>query len=1346
MNFYVKKIFVFCVFFWPLLGRAQKVSFDHFSVENGLSQNSVLSIAQDKRGFMWFGTRYALNKFDTRRFKVYKGGSKGTKWLSSDEYIRALLVDRGNVLWVGSINGLNRYNEETDSFEQILSTPASTSISANLINYIFEDSFGRIWIATNNGLNLLTDKKKNRFKRYFYKPESQQQTAVTAIAQDKKGIFWIATSNGLISFSLSKGKICTYRHKDVDAIVNSVSDNFIAALLTDKNNAVWVGTKKTGLIRLDEQGTVTSFVHNTDRSSISSNDVRKMIVATDGKLWIGTLNGLNCYDPERNTFTLFQHDPDDPESLSQNSIYDVFQDRQGNLWVGTYYGGVNVFYSNQTAFRIYRNSRHVNSISSDVISAMIEDSNHNYWIGTEAEGLNFLDKKTGEFTVYRNNYKDPASISSNLVKAIFQDKNGNIWVGTHQGGLNLFNPVSRRFKRYTHDAHNHSSISSNDVSRLLQDSHDRFWVGTDRGLNLFDPKSKTFRFWPLKPDAPAICCIYEDKRGNVWVGTFGGLFCLFAGARDFSTITNGNINCVGEDVNGNIWFSKYHGGLQCLNTKTNRITTFTSQDGLPSDNVLGILTDKAGTLWLSTDNGLVNYNFKSFKNYNTRDGLPGNEFNYNSFLRDSEGRLFFGSYTGLVSFDPTRVTQNAVAPPIVFTGLRLFNKSVIPGENSLLKKDMCATDHITLRYDQNVFAVDFAALNYINPSKNRYAYMLAGFEKNWNHVDVPAASYTNLSPGHYTLLVKGTNNDGVWSSKAASLQITVLPPLWRTWWAYVLYTLFGGCIIYGFNRLLIMRALLDKEKEVHQMKLNFFTNISHEIRTPLTLITGPLEKIISEHKEDSALNTQIISVKNNADRLMRLITELLDFRKAESGNLKLQVSNSNIISFVYEIFLAYQNMALSRNITYTFDAQQDDVNVYFDKEQLEKVVFNLLSNAFKFTADHGCITVKITLTGNEVAIAIEDNGLGIPLESQSKIFTNFYQATNADGVHGSGIGLALSKSIATLHHGNLSFESEPAKKGQNGRTVFTIVLQLGKAHFSGQELIGDHQSGEDPVYYRLESQINDMLNRPDTATTLAEKEATLLIVEDNDEVRAFIRSSLEQQYNILESSNGADGWQIAAETLPDLIISDVMMPEMDGFELCRKIKTDSRTSHIPIILLTARAAYIHHVTGLETGADAYITKPFSVKLLQLNVRNLLQARNVMREKFARTLMLEPQNVAINSTDEIFITKVLRYIEEHLTNPDFGVPMLASEVGMSQPVLYKKIRALTDLSVNDFIKSIRLKKAVQLLEQRQLTIYEIAYAVGFSDRKYFSQEFKKYYGKTPTEYLAEMPDEQTKNKG
>ncbi|WP_316821345.1 two-component regulator propeller domain-containing protein [Pedobacter gandavensis] len=1356
MNHYKLLLLALLFSYFGSTAQQKSISFNHLTVENGLSQSSVLSITQDSLGFMWFGTKDGLNKFNSQNFEVYKYHKKDTSSLTSSMNINALLTDSKGNVWVGTQKGLNLYLPKTNSFKRFQYHPQQKhSLSNNVIRSIFEDRQGFLWVGTDSGLNKLV--APDKFERFMTVADPQNGSIhhlIKSVYQDYNNVMWIGTMQGLTSMVLKNGKYVYRSYVHDRNRPESLSDNDVGSILEDNKNNLWVGTHSGGLELMDRKsGTFKHFrFRKGQANSISSNVIRKMIQARDGKLWVSTLNGINIIDVETHEIKVLNHLPDDPSSLNQNSIYDLMQDAAGSIWVGTYYGGVNVYHLNSTPFREYKSKIGKNGLSSNVVSAMVEDSKNNLWIGTEAEGLNYYDRSSGRFSSFRHDPENPSSLSSTLVKAVSIDHKGRVWVGNYEGGLDLFMPETKNFRHYGANSKDPGSLNSNRIIALLHDRQQRFWVGT-RANGIFLYNEEKDNFSPFlggqdKHDLKVVRCLFQDSKNNIWICCSSGTYILEPNAKKLRRFKNNDervlfndINFVQEDSRGNIWLGGYESGLIRYTPQYKTIRSFKKEDGLPSNVILGMLEDDKGNLWISTDNGLSKFDRKSFKTYTVRDGLPGNVFNYNSFFKDSKGEFFFGGFNGLLSFFPDQIKDNDRVPKVVFTRLKLFNKPIaINDETELLKENISLTKELTFSYHQNIFTVDFAVLNYIKSEKNRYAYKLEGFEKDWNYVNVPSATFTNLPSGTYTLLIRGSNNDGLWNPVPTKLLIHVNPPFWKTWWAYLIYLSVFVALLFLFSRFLWIRAFLKREQEVYQMKLDFFTNVSHEIRTPLTLIEGPLDTLINETKESPVLNRKLLTVRRNAGRLTRLVNELLDFRKAESGKLSLNISPGNIVTFAQEIYLSFTELAIKQGIDYQFLSEEAQIEVYFDNEQLEKVLYNLLSNAFKCTPEGGTIRLSVLKTTTDfVALRICDNGKGIPEESREKLFTNFYQVKDPLSRNsGTGIGLALSKKIAELHHGQLFLAEQKDIPEADVRTCFCLKLKLGQEHFSKEELVQDFQNSENPAHYQADAlALESQSPLPAVSESVTnEEQVTVLIVEDNHEVRDFILQSLRPFYLVLEAENGAKGLELAIEKIPDLIVSDVMMPVMDGLELCRTLKTDVRTSHIPVILLTARTGNIHEVNGLKTGAEAYLTKPFSISSLQLTISNLLMLQANMRRKFSQQITLQPANILIESSDEEFLNKVMILIENNFSNPDFSVNTLASDLGMSTPILYKKIKVLTGLTVNNFIKSVRLKRAAQLLRQKAYTVYEIAYMVGFNDPKYFSKEFVKQFGRTPSDYALE----------
>jgi len=1357
---------IVCTIVWIGCSHAawSQLSFDHLSVTDGLSQSTVLSICKDSRGYMWFGTRDCLNRYDGKSVKIYRTDLDNPTTISAEDYIYTLLEDKQQQLWIGTQNGLNRYIPEKDAFERIIYSPNNpNSISDKIVLSIFADRKGRVWFGTNNGLSMLENSFSRKFRK-FYEKDGLAGNSVYTVFEDSKGNIWVGTTSGLTKMVLKNGHytFTTFRHNSANS--NSISGNSVKAIVEDQQGRIWIGSETEGLnLYVPTSNSFIRFKYSPLLvDGLSNNIIRKMMVAKNGSIWVATMNGLNILDPQTKRFKVYRHDSDNRKSLSDNSIKEIYEDEQGSVWIGTMFGGLNVTHRNTIPFTVYKYNKYRNSISSDIISVIEADAQGNLWIGTEGQGLNYLDIKTGLFKKYVNDSRDPGSLSNNTIKAIFKDSKNRIWIGLYQGGLELFIPETGKFKHYPHEPRNPNSLSYGYVSSIHEDHQGRLLIGTSsKGLNIFDPEKGTFTLISdlptkgLRLSSSYIRFAYQDAKKNIWVGTPKGLNLLSPGASQFIVFFRGNhktnlqsnqLSCIREDHLGNIWIGSLRGGVSLYHPKTRSFTTYTKANGMASDNIIDLLEDNEGNLWISTDRGLTKFDIrqKSFKNYNITDGLPANEFNINSAYKDKSGKLYFGSYNGLVAFTPRDIKENTLVPKTVFSGLKLFNKPVaINGPDKLLTADISFTKAITFSSDQNIFTIEFQSLNYIQPQRNKYAYKLQGFEKDWNFVNIPSATYTNLPSGKYKLLVKGSNNDGLWNTTPTSLEICVLPPLWQTWWAYLLYFIIFSALLYFVLRFTQRQQKLESElyyehlnnerqQELYQMKLDFFTRISHEIRTPLTLIFAPLEKLIRLTKDNPTVNQQVLGIKRNSDRLLRLISELLDFRKIESGNVNLQVSENELVTFCHSIFQTYQGLAEIKNIDYSFNSTEEQLFVYYDRSQLEKVFFNILSNAFKYTPDGGKISFIITKENDRVKVEIADTGIGIPAEVQSKIFTNFYQVKSSSiAAEGWGIGLALVKNIVELHKGEISVFSEPAIGHKSGKTSLIVSLLLGSTHFNAEELVHAVVLPK-TITDALET---EALVQAETTglETLLEKKYTVQIVEDNDELRGFIVQSLQNTYHILESVNGLEGWETAIENIPDIIVSDVTMPELNGLELCLRVKQEEKTNHVPVIMLTAMASHVHQINGLEAGADVYITKPFSIEVLELNIKNLLKGREGLKQKYMKQIMLSPRKLEMESPDGKFLNKLMQLVEAKMEDPDFNVGSLVEDIGMSQTVLYKKIKALTGLSIADFIKSQRLKRAAQLLTDHKLSIAEAAYSVGFNDRKYFSKEFRKQFGIAPSAY-------------
>ncbi|MFZ6011937.1 MAG: hybrid sensor histidine kinase/response regulator transcription factor [Bacteroidota bacterium] len=1341
------------------------LSFDHITIEEGLSQSTVYAITQDASGVMWFGTRDGLNKYDSRKVTAYHHQPDEPTSIS-DNTIYSLYSDKKGRLWIGTSRGLNLYRPRTDNFISAVSREGDlTSLSHSTVTAVFEDRYGHIWVGTRHGLNLLIPGDSLKFFRFIHSETDKNSIVnndVRSIYEDTRGNLWIGTSQGLSKLQFRDQQHYRFHSYQVIAASENPKDNWINAVIEDHQERLVVATEKSGLKLFDPASEKFSSLSWINEPDASPEAIRTLLKEKNGDYWVGTIGGLYFVNSDQKKITRLKNSPDDPLSISDNSVRALYKDRDGSIWVGTFHGGINIYSSLSRQFhQVSEQSKKPFKIA----SALALDTGANLWIGTEGSGLFFHDRTTGKIKRFRHKKTDRYSLSHNNVKCILPVRDG-LWVGTIKG-LNYFDLKKKQFRQY------HQELPSDVIYDLAADSQGAIWIATYRGgLCRYDPRTKTLETFTRNPTDPTslssegVISIFIDSKQRLWAGTLLGLNLMEApgkfkryvadGARA-TTISGNYILCIFEDRQNRLWVGTRDKGLNLLLPDEQSFKRFSTEDGLPGNTIHGIQEDENGYLWISTENGLAKFDPRVFssRNYDKNDGLVCKEFNHNSYCKDQSGNMYFGGYNGVVVFKPETIVENNIVPPLRFTALKLFDKEVKAGaDNDLLKEDINFADRLVFRHDQNIFTVEFAALNYINARKNLFAYRLEGFEKNWNITRDPSATYMNLRPGNYTLMVKGANNDGVWNEVPILLKLKVLPPPWKSWWAYTIYVSIFLSLLYAWSRFNKKRVRLEhdlalehlekkKQEELHQTKLNFFTNIVHEIRTPLTLMTSPVDKMLEQFPDDVFLNKELALVKSNTDRLQRLLNQLLDFHKQETGNVRLRVKEGNIVEFLDEIQLSFQEYAQSRKVTFDFYAEKPIIKLWYDREELSKVFCNLILNAFKFTPGGGRIGISIaqefqtTDTENySVRITIADNGLGISPQHLEKIFHRFYQAENS-GINeaGFGIGLALTKGIIDLHHGTITVESREATPDDTGFTKFTIVMPAGQTHFDKAQINTEMVEG---TYLYTDKELDRGVNEPVPAKTAAGAERPLiLLVEDNDEIRAYLRDTLLEYYEVVESRHGLEALGIALEQLPDFVISDVMMPKMNGLELVQKLKTDERTSHIPVILLTARGTLNHQVEGLETGADDYLSKPFNVQLLLIKIKNQLLVRERLKEKYSRIVTLQPQHEEVQNPDDKFLQRLMRILEDNIIDSDFNVTKLVREIGMSRPVLFRKTKMLTGLSVIDLIRNVRLKKAEMLLKQKKLSISEVAFTVGFSDPKYFSKSFRNQFGKSPSQYLEEL---------
>lgn len=1354
--------------------------FRHLSISEGLSQSSVISVAQDKKGLMWFGTRDGLNKYDGQRFTVYKHDNNDSSSISNND-ITSIFEDSSGDLWIGTFNGLNKYAYNKDRFIQFFNDIEDpTTISDNSIWTIFESSNGDIWVGTANGLNRY-DKKTHKFERFYHDPQNEYSLSnnyVHDIFEDHEGFIWIATAEGLNKMSVSTNghvRFKKYLHQPGDA--SSISNNYIQTIAEDASGNLWIGTKYGGLNKYDYRtDSFEAYKYDPKKpNSISNNDVRCLSFDKAGNLWIGTYSGLNLFEIKEKRFYRFLNEKDDPNTLSKNSIKSIFIDVNESVWVGTYYGGVNLLDPQNSNFKNYKYKPNLSGLSFEVVSAIIEDKKGNIYIGTEGGGVNVLNNKTKIFKYIKKD-NSAHTITSNNIKSLYLDKKKNLWIGTYSGGLNILNLKTDAIKHYQNDPEDRYSLSDNDIYSIVQQNDSLFWLGTHGGgLNLFNRNSGQFTHFRegASPhlSSDLIRIVFKDSKGNLWVGTQYGLNFLSRQNIKANNIqfknyfynrtkqTGEDILTIFEDSQSRIWVGTNESGLSLFDSVADKFVNYSlyAMSGSTSNLVHGILEDNNQNLWVSTNQGILklNPNDSTFKKFDESDGLVANEFNNNSCMKTSSGEMYFGSLEGVANFHPDSIITNQYAPPVVLTDFKLFGQTVKVGSNDgVLDKIISNINQVELEYDQAIFTIGYAIPNYINPNKNYYTYRLKGLEEQWNTTRNNSATYTIQKPGTYVFEVKGANNDGLWNAEPTTLQVTVNPAPWRTWWAFLLYGIIISVALLLLVNIILSRSKFkhelelehvnnERQKAVNQMKLQFFTNISHEFRTPLTLILGPLEQIIVDYRGSNKLYKKLLVIEKNANRLLKLIDQLMDFRKFENNHFQLRAAEGNIVAFVKEIFLSFKQFAKLHHFNYEFTSEVDALMLWYDRDKMERVIYNLISNAFKYTPNNGNINVSITQSEDTVEITVADSGVGMEQEHLDKIFERFYEVgpcknlLNTKYNKGTGIGLALTKGIVDLHSGQINVRSK-----KNAGSIFTVRLPLGTSHLKEEQVLKDFKNSEDINNYRMKNYLAVQPEEYDYFPDIPKDAPVILIVEDNIEVRKYIVQIFKDNYNIKEASNGKEGLKQALLSGPDIIISDVMMPEMDGIEFCSQIKSNIKTSHIPFILLTARTSLIFKFEGLEMGADDYISKPFNVKELKIKVKNYIKSQKRLKEKFTNESVVNPSEITVNSMDEKLLEKALQIVDENISNEMFDIPTFCEELGVSRTMLFTKIKAWTNLTPNEFIQVMRLKRAACLLEQNKLNIAQVGFEVGFKNPKYFSKCFQRHYSITPTLYAKKFtsPDE------
>ena len=1331
------------------------------------SKSGIYTIAQDQFGIMWMGTNGAgLYKFDGVNYVSYEQNSNVKNSINSN-LIYVTYVDVRNRLWVGTDEGLCLYNRDLNSFESIDIQKKVNKETVISVKSIIEDNNGNLFLGTFNGGLLKLNIKTRAVTSIKLDVPNHSNFLINSLVKDKKGVIYLGTNFGLKVFDQVKNEVKKVTANNDGQIL---SGNIVSMFLDNREN-LWIGNGYKGLVK----------VNLTSKQAFSYPITKKRIMsilATDSKtILCATENdGLIIVNDQGVVQEKYVNSKFNVRSLSSNSVWSLFLDKERRIWLGYYNKGLGVFDKINSKVNIIESlPGNPQSLQTNCVTGIAKDHEGQLWISMEGGGVDVYSPVTKKF---KHINKSDASFYSGLtndnITKVFIDKKDNIWLASWNEGVFLLKKGSRNFINY--NTKNTPNLASDNIMSIAEDSRGVIWIGTfAKGLHYYTPSDGQFHYCNSKPFynvmSRDIRSVMVDSDDAVWVGSTTGLYKV--ATKDFVTFSvvsfrdkmseklknhksTHTINTLYEAKNKEIWIGTDGAGLFSYNKKTDSLKWFINFKGLHEKSISSIVESNDGGIWLSGKKGITRLDLKNGTtfNYSIYDGLLGNDFNNNSVLKDEKGVLYFGGYEGLNYFNPTNLVRSKKQLPIYFTDLKLFNKSVGPLEkNSPLVKVISQTKKIILRHDQSVFTIDFIAVNYSFPARNEFAYYLEGFEDSWNYVgNKRSATYTNLAPGNYIFKVKAAEKNGVWSHKLLELKIEILPPWWKTSFAYLFYTLLVLAAIYFSNQYYQNRfkekQIIEFEKtkavqieKLNNKKLQFFTNISHEFRTPLTLILNPLGDILRNYSSDLPDNVlkKLQTIQKSSDRLSRLINELMDFNQLQFNKMTLQLQLIEVVSFTREIVSYFEEEALSRGIQLQFESNKTALKDWIDPKMFEKIIFNVISNAFKVTPDKGKITVKIAVN-NELMpfplidsgtdypsfeIIVEDTGSGLDKKDIKKIFDRFYQVNNLNKAYygSTGIGLEVVRGFVELHKGIIEVESE-LRVG----TTFKLLFPIGKEFFNESEILLEEFKKEKkmsftPIVEKDEMQSEEKEEKQD-------RTYTILIVEDNVELRNYLKNELKKEYKVLVAENGQVGLELAFQKLPDLILTDVIMPVMNGLELCKNIKADLKTSHIPLMMLSAKALIKDRLEGIDSGADMYLSKPFDMDILRSSLVQLINSRQIMFNKFYNGITPKAKEKT-TTLDNDFIKNVLTYINENISELELSVEDLASKVYLSRSQLYRKIKTLTGVSVNEFIRNVRLEKAQELIELGNDNMTEISYKVGFSSPSYFTKCYKDKYGYLPT---------------
>lgn len=1370
LTFYLKHFSVRCALFIAFItlslnidGQlAHPIQYKQISTFNNLPTDEVQQVFQDKDGLMWFATRSGLCQFDGYKVTTYKSNLY-TPLLLTNNNIYCVEDDAEHNIWLGTPDGVNVLNKKNLTIKKY-KVPA---LPSNSVSVILHTSDNSLWVGTDWGLCL-------------YNPETDSFTvfegeltnhvlgyvSVKSLYEDRDGDIWIGTwSDGLYRYAPKQKMFYAYPKFN--------ANNSAHTIYQDTHGRMWIGTWRGGLFRLDhaknmEKATFINFSHKKgDKESLSDDIVYSIAEDLNSNtLWVGTRGGLsimNCDTP--GVFTNYRSQ-NNKFHIPSDEVNSLMADADGNMWIGSIGGGVWMIDTHESIFTKQTVNLLNNDIPTTAARSLLADKDDNLWIGIGTYGLALFDLKNNKMLLQSDIPEFGNRTMSSVYSMMQMRKSSEIWFGTYNDGIFVYNK-GREVEQLL--AKNTSFIPSDIVYSLYEDRRNNIWIGTREGVGVkySNGEAEIMRQFTSTDGVlltnPVIRDLIEDNDGTFWLATQNyGIIHLSGDLRNPMQLKVNHYNlynnkiktntaiCFKIDCMGRMWVGTDGGGLFLYERTNDVFLEKNKQFNIPGDMVGIIEEDELGNLWLGTNAGLVQLNVPindanaRVRVYTTIDGLFDNFFIPHAFtFRGDE--MLFGSYRGYNSFSPSKIEEISTEVPFLITDIKIFNESLINFDpnirNEISAESPAFTRKIELSHKRNNFHIEFAALSYKNPELNQYAYRLVGFDKDWQYTDATRrfAYYNNLKPGKYLFQLKATNENGIWSGYIRELEVEIYPPFWATWWAYLIYMLFACFlmyILYGTtkrrmllrNELRLREMEKSKAEELNHVKLQFFTNITHELLTPLTIISATVDEL----KMVSPGQNELYGImSNNIGRLIRLLQQILEFRKAESGNLKLKVSQGDISAFVRNATESFRPLIKKNKIHFSVLCTPDSLTAYFDTDKLDKIIYNLLSNAAKYTHENGFIQVTLSKIENDefVTLRIKDNGIGLTKEQQKSLFKRFYEGDYRKfNTIGTGIGLSLTKDLVDLHHGSIEVNSK-----ENEGTEFIVKLPILASAYTPDQI--DDDDAVKPIQHTISFLEAEELEC-DVEIDTNEKTDTILLVEDNEELLQLMTRLLQREYNILTAVNGVMAVNLLEENEVDLIVSDIMMPEMDGVELCRYVKNKLEISHIPIILLTAKNKQEDRAEAYEVGADAFITKPFNLPVLHARIRNLLKYKQRMAKDFKKQLVFEVKELNYTSIDEEFLQRAIDCVNLHLEDSEFDQPQFVEEMNTSKSTLYKKLKSLTGLNTSAFIRNIRMKAACTIMEEKgaSIRVSELAYAVGFNDPKYFSSCFKKEFGMLPTEYM------------